>query len=667
MAKKLKPDALFELTFVSDPVLSADGALAAAVHTVIETPEEAAGEGSSPPKPPSYRSEIHLYDLAENSSRPFVRTGKSNTHPRFSPESRHLAFLSKREEEGKPQLYLIPLAGGEAERLTEFRAGVSAFAWHPEGNHIAFVSRGDWEDEDAKAGRGRVVERMFYKNDGAGFRPTEPAQIYLFDLQARASKRLSKLRSDPSGVTFSPDGSALYFSAAKTVEADDRWEKLLWRLPTKGGKAKALVKTPTMAASPAPSPDGEHVAFFAPTDGDNFASPTGLWLAPSGGGAARLLTDDFDAAPSVGGDSRYGALPNAPEWSDGRTVYVNANREGRSGLTAVDIETGALKPLDDEDRVVTSFSYAAGAFLFTAEAPHQPGELFYRGREEGQVEERKLSSVNATFVEKYRLSEAREHQVQKDDGPTLTYWTLPPAKPRKDGALVLQVHGGPHTNYGYGFYFEFQLLASAGYGVVYGNPRGSSSYGADFATAMLGAYGTVDADDVLTIARAAREEHGGGKGGKKGKGAPMHLTGGSYGGFMTNWLVGHTDEFRSAVTQRSICNWLSFYGASDIGYRFGELEVAGNPWENLEALWQQSPLKYVNEVRTPTLIIHAEEDHRCPVEQAEQFFIALKRLGKADTRFIRFPDEGHELSRSGRPDRRVQRLEAILEWFETHA
>ncbi len=662
MAKKLKPDALFELTFVSDPVLSLDGALAAAVHTVIETPEEAAEGGSSPPKPPAYRSEIHLYDLTEGGSRPFVRTGKSNTHPRFSPDGAHLAFLSKREEESKPQLYLIPLAGGEAERLTDYKAGVSAFAWHPAGDRLALVSRGDWEDEAAKEGRGRVIERMFYKNDGVGFRPGEPAQIYLFDLDKRKAKRLSKLKSDPSGLVFSPDGDALYFSGAKNVEADDRWESLLWRLPTKGGKAKALFKSPAMAAAPSPSPDGEHVAFFAPTEEGNFASPTGLWLVPSGGGAARLLSNDVDAAPSVGGDSRYGALPNTPAWSDGRTVYTNANREGRSGLAAVDIETGSLKPLSDEDRVVTSFSYAAGAFLFTAETPHQPGELFYRERAEGQVEERRLSDVNADFVEKYRLSEASEHHVQKDDGLALTYWTLPPAKPRKDKALVLQVHGGPHTNYGYGFSFEFQLLASAGYGVVYGNPRGSSSYGADFATAMLGSYGTIDADDVLAIAHAAREEHG-----SSSKDVPMHLTGGSYGGFMTNWLVGHTNEFRSAVTQRSICNWLSFYGASDIGYRFGELEVAGNPWDNLETLWEQSPLKYVKNVRTPTLIIHAEEDHRCPVEQAEQFFVALKRIGKVDTKFIRFPGEGHELSRSGRPDRRVQRLEAILEWFETHA
>ena len=165
---------------------------------------------------------------------------------------------------------------------------------------------------------------------------------------------------------------------------------------------------------------------------------------------------------------------------------------------------------------------------------------------------------------------------------------------------------------------------------------------------------------MLAIADAALAGH-------ERQDAPLHLTGGSYGGFMTNWLVAHDDRFRSAVTQRSICNWVSFYGTSDIGPYFTEVELGATPWADAELLWDRSPLKYVAEVVTPTLIIHSEADHRCPIEQAEQWFAALKRLGRAPTRLVRFPDEGHELSRSGRPDRRVQRLEAIIGWFEEHA
>jgi dipeptidyl aminopeptidase/acylaminoacyl peptidase len=221
------------------------------------------------------------------------------------------------------------------------------------------------------------------------------------------------------------------------------------------------------------------------------------------------------------------------------------------------------------------------------------------------------------------------------------------------------VHGGPHTAYGNGFVFEFQVLASHGYAVLYGNPRGSTGLGHDFAANVLGDYGGEDAQDVLDIADAGLAALGTPK-------APLHLTGGSYGGFMTNWLVGVTDRFRSAVSQRSISNWTSMYGTSDIGPSFVERELGANPWGDFDALWRQSPLRNAANVRTPLLLIHSEHDWRCPIEQAEQFFSALKRIGQAEVELLRFPDEGHELSRSGRPDRRLLRLNAIVDWFEAH-
>ncbi len=646
---KLKAESLFDLTFISDPQLSPDGKRAAAVHTVIKPADEE-------DKPPRYVSHLFLYDTSTGEAVQLTHSGDANTRPRFSPDASQLAFLSKRSGDDKAQLYTMPLTGGEARRLTDFKAGVSEFVWHP-GGDIAFVSRGDDEDARQKKGLPLTVKQMTYKFDGAGFLPSEPAQIYLYRFGKDKSKKLSKLKSNPSSLAFSPDGETLYFSGAKNPDEVDAWRSNIWRMPASGGKAKSLAENINMAFLPSPSPDGAHVAFFGPVDQAVFASPTGLWLVAAEGGEATLLTPDLEALPSIGGDSKYGALPNAPVWSeDSKTLFFNANREGRSGLTKLELDTRKLRQLHKEDRVMTSFAGADGRFVFTAETPDTPGELFFR---DGRGKETKLSNVNATFLETYRITQASKPQRAKaKGGPRLTYWTMEPEKPRKDNALVLQVHGGPHTNYGYGFYFEFQLLASAGYTVVYGNPRGSSSYGADFGGAMLGGYGTVDADDVLAIAHAAKNHTD--------PDAPMHLTGGSYGGFMTNWLVGHTDEFSSAVTQRSISNWLSFYGTSDIGYKFSDVEVAGNPWEHTDKLWAQSPIKYVAEVNTPLLILHAEEDHRCPVEQAEQLYIALKTLGK-ETKFIRFPDEGHELSRSGRPDRRVARLEAILAWFEEHA
>ena len=651
--KKLKAKHLFELTFVSDAQLSPDGKQVAAVQTTVQQPGD---QPDDKEKPPEYRSHIFLYSTVGDENVQLTYSGEANIRPRFSPDGTQLAFISKRGEASEPQLYLLALSGGEAKSLTKFRAGVGEFVWHPSGDKIAFVSRGDFEDEVGKKGKGRVIDRLFYKGDGQGFRPDEPAQVYLHDLEADTTDRLTKLRSSPDALTFSPDGEQLYFVAARNNDAEDAWESDLWALPLAGDKPRTLLSNLSRVSTVSPSPDGTQLALLAPTDQTNFASPTGLWLAPAAGGEATLLTGELEAVPSIGGDSQYGGFSNTPAWADdGESVFVNANQEGRSGVTRVSL-SGRVRALQRGDRAVTGFHHSAGRFAFTAETPHEPGEVFVC---DARGKETQLSRANYTFCETYRLSEASPvRRAKARGGPKLAYWTLEPHKARKDHALVLQVHGGPHTNYGYGFLFEFQFLAAQGYTVVYGNPRGSSSYGADFTTTTQGRYGTVDADDVLAIAGAARRAH-------TDPDAPIHLTGGSYGGFMTNWLVGQTDLFRSAVTQRSICNWLSFYGTSDIGYNFAALEVAGNPWDDLESLWRQSPLKYVANVTTPLLIVHAEEDHRCPVEQAEQFFVALKRLGK-ETQLLRFPGEGHELSRSGRPDRRVERLDAIVDWFETH-
>ena len=643
----LKAGDLLELTFVSDPALSPDAQWAAAVHTVIAQEEN---------DPPRYRSNIYLYDLTTGEETHFTRSRFKDTHPRFSPDGSKLAFLSQREEEGKAQLYLMNLSGGEPEALTFFKSGVTSFAWHPAGDGIAFVSRGDWEDEVAEKGSARVIDRLHYKLDGTGFRPAKSAQVYLLDVKEKEeTKRRTSLESDPNSLVFNEDGETLYFVASPSLEASDNWLNQIYALELKTETLKPLLPEPRILTTPSPSPNGKWVAFFGTRDPENFGSADGLWRASSVRGEPELVSGEHETPPSVGGDSRYGRYPNRARWLDENRVVINMNRAGRSGVGVLEISTQTFTLLTKGDRAVTSFDAQGDTVLFTAETPDKPGELFVL--QSGK--EQRLSHANDALVEKFNLGSPSDPVTITDSANDLSYWTLSPARARADDALVLQVHGGPHTNYGYCFYFEFHLLAAKGYTVVYGNPRGSSSFGSDFATSMQGRYGTLDADDVLATARHAKQHH-------TDPDAPIHLTGGSYGGFMTNWLVSHTDEFKSAVTQRSICNWLSFYGASDIGYKFTEREQGGTPWGDVATLWEQSPLKYAENVTTPTLVLHAEKDHRCPVEQAEQFYVALKRIGKAPTRFIRFPDEGHELSRSGRADRRVERLRALLDWFEEH-
>jgi len=541
-----------------------------------------------------------------------------------------------------------------SERLTQLPGGVSRFAWHPSGRRIAFFAKEEAVTDKQTA---LTITQLRYQEDGKGLRSTRPSKLYLLDLKKRDTRLLIEPPAEPTDLIFHPKGGKLLIIAPTSKEAEDAWLSQIWVVSLASGKAKTLLPEALRPTDLAINARGSKLVFRAPSEPQNSASPTGLWLLDTSGGTPRLLTGDQETSQVVGGDSRYGDYPVRPSWSeDGKSIMILISHRGRSHLATVNPH-GHLTPLTRGDRVVTSFSTGARQVVFTAETADRPGELFLR-KEDG--EEVSLSQTNLHLASRYHLSPiSSARQVKASDGQALEYWLMSPRKARKEQPLVLEVHGGPHASYGHGFYLEFQLLASAGYTVVFTNPRGSAGFGADFQTAVLANYGTVDASDLLLVIDHARSHHDNPK-------APIHLTGGSYGGFMTNWLISHSDLFASAVSQRGISNWLSFYGSSDIGYHFTEREIGGSPWLANDDLWRQSPLKYVQDITTPLLILHAEEDYRCPIEQAQQLFAAIRRIGKTEVQFIRFPEEGHELSRSGRPDRRIARLDAILAWFEEH-
>lgn len=667
MPRKVTSDDLLTLSFVSDPQLSSDGSRAAVVLSRIVPAKENESEGEEYVAP-RYQSRVHLFDLrgeVEPAPLEFTRSEYSDRSPRFSPNGEELAFLSVREEKGKAQLYLMPLTGGEPKRLTEHQSGVEEFAFEPAGSAIAYTSRGDWRDEAAERGAARKITKRQWRAEGVGVLPVEPISVYYLELNSGERRQLTALSEGASNLVFSPDGSTLYLITPSAEEATSQFRGDIVAIDVDSGEQTLLRQRVLGLSSLAPSPDGSSLAYFASFDQDDFVSAQGLWLQPLKDGEPvgepRLVSGQSEVTPSVGGDSRYGSYPNRPVWLDGgETLLVNVNEAGATALTRVSTD-GTIARLQEGARVVTAFAALTPAgqerpvTLFIAETPLEPGEL-HQLFSDGS--ERRMSGFNDAWRDGLVLHAPVGPFPAGEAGAP--YWLIPPQEPRSDGAAVVQVHGGPATNYGYGFQFEFQLLASRGYGVIYGNPRGSSSYGHEFTTAMLGAYGSVDADDVLAFAAAGRERLGD-------PNAPLHLTGGSYGGFMTNWLVGHTDLFTSAVTQRSISNWTSMFGTSDIGPLFVERQLAGVAWGDVERLWRQSPLRYAEAITTPLLIIHSEEDYRCPIEQAEQLFTVLKRLGRTETEFLRVPGEGHELSRSGRPDRRLARLDAIVDWFERHA
>ena len=658
MPRQLETEDLFDMRFVSDPRVSPSGDRVAAVVTSIVS-----GEDDVPPR---YRSRIHVFDVESGSAggsldhdTQFTRSEYSDSAPRFSPDGRYLAFLSVREEKKPAQLYLIPLAGGEARPLTAHEAGVDEFAWHPDGERIFYTSRGEEKDDREEKGHPLRVKRMRYRGDGQGVYPGTKPDIYAVGLTGE-SRLVRAYDESPGMLVFSADGSSLFLArpANERDEADFRADVVALDLAS--GAETVLAHGMRGINGLAPSPDGRYLAVMA-AHRDDMASHTGVFLVDlEGRGEPVLISGDLDVSPVESGDSRHGSQPNRPVWTvDGSgdpALIVNAHTGGLTGLGILSLAGELDRFRADGNRATTAFSAVVpGPIAFVAETPTSPCELWVRHT---SGEETRLTSLNVEWSSRLRLAtpegpfEANDHGVR--------YWVMPSPEPRPDGAVVLEVHGGPHTAYGNGFMFEFQLLASRGYTVVYGNPRGSSGWGHDFAANVLGDYGGDDAADVMDILDAAL-----GRLGRQDR--PVHLTGGSYGGFMTNWLLGVTDRFRSAVSQRSISNWTSMYGTSDIGPRFVEHEIGGAPWADLDTLWRQSPIRNAAQVSTPLLLIHSEQDWRCPIEQAEQFFSAIKRLGGSEVELLRFPGEGHELSRSGRPDRRVMRLDAIVGWFEDHA
>ena len=355
-----------------------------------------------------------------------------------------------------------------------------------------------------------------------------------------------------------------------------------------------------------------------------------------------------------------------PSWTpDGGALLCLVSDRGRAPLLRVDAATGAATRLLDGERQITNAQASADGrrLVFAASDGLTPADLFACDVEDGGAKERRLTDVNAALFAEVELRAPGRHTYRAGDGQELDAWVITPPGFDPGGGrrypLVLEIHGGPHTAYGHSFFHEFHVLAGRGYAVLFTNPRGSHAYGQRFVEACVGDWGGKDYEDLM-----AGVDHALALGWVDPK--RLYLTGGSYGGFMTNWIIGHTDRFRAAVTQRSISNNISAFGTSDIGWHFWEHEMGdATPWSGGEKLIFRSPLTYVTSVKTPLLILHAERDLRCPIEQAEQLFTALKVLGK-EAVFVRFPEDNHDLTRGGKPKHRVEHARRIADWFDAH-
>jgi dipeptidyl aminopeptidase/acylaminoacyl peptidase len=654
---------LYRLRFVSDARISPDGLHVAYVVTWVDSEDRT-----------KYRSQIVLARTDCSAAPRSLTSGRHrDTAPRWSPNGRSLAFLSDRDEE-RPQLFLLSLEGGEPRQLTRLKHGAGPAVWSPDGSRLAFAAGADipeiarqegQSDEKGKPPRVRVITRVKHKGDGNGYFEARRQHLFVLDMVSNGEPRqITSGDWDDSDPAWSPDGERLTFVSSREKDRDLSQLTDIWVVPAAGGRARRVTSHKGEASAPAWSPDGRQIAYLGHERGWTYGALTEILLVPAQGGEPRSLSavSGCEVGNVALSDGRDPFTTQPPLWApDGRSMLALISHAGQVSIVRFPVDSDALVSVIGGNREVAGFSVAEdGARLaFVASDPTSPYEVFVAASD--GAGERRISHENDDFLASVAVVAPEPFSTRSSDGEDVHGWLLKPVgfAEQKQWPLVLEIHGGPEAMYAWTFMHEFQVLAARGYAVLYTNPRGSRGYGEPFTARIFADWGNQDAADCLAAV-------------EKASALPwvddkrLGVTGGSYGGFMTAWLVGHTDRFRAAAAQRGCYNFVSFYGTADIGPTFGDY-IFGGPVYEKEALYKErSPLSYAACIRTPLLLIHSEGDLRCPVEQAEQFFVHLRRLGKAETEFIRFPEESHNLSRSGRPDRRVERLERIVSWFGRH-
>lgn len=643
--RPMAPRDLTRIRFLSDPQVSPDGRTIAFVATQLSEDKD------------EYLSNIWLVDGAGGEPRRFTTGARRDTAPRWSRDGSRLAFVSEREPKKKGQLYVMPAQGGEPTRLTDLRNGVSAPEWSPDGTRLAFVARvGGWQEPEAEEEKGksrppRVITTLNYRFNGEGFTYDRRPHIFTVAADGGEPRQLTEGDYDHGDPVWSPDGRWIAFTSARHEDRDHDDASDIWLVPAEGGTPRRLTQTAGPAGHPAFSPVGDTVAYLGRSAINTFGKNIQLFTVGLSGGAPACLTADFDRSCSP--------LGVRPIWgSEGDTLTLAAEDQGTLGLHRVRSAGGTPTRIVAGERVVTGYSTSRDGALvaFTATDPLSPAEVFACFADGSG--ERRLTDFNREWKREVTLSPPERFRFERA-GFTVDGWIMKPFgfEAGRRYPLLLNVHGGPHAQYGYPFFDEFQVQAGAGYAVLYTNPRGSQGYGEAFTRAVVGDWGGGDAADVLaSLDEALRRfdwidpER-------------LGLLGGSYGGFMTSWIVGHSHRFRAACSERAVNSHVTMFGTSDIGHLFNAAELGGVlPWEDMAKYLDRSPLTYAKDVTTPLLIVHSEDDLRCPISEAEQLFMALKTLRREVT-LVRFPDENHELSRSGKPRHRLERFRIILEWF----
>ena len=667
---------LFQFQWIGSPQLSPDGSQVAFVRIVVGEKQE-------------YETSIWSVPTSSGELRKLT-SGKRDSSPRWSPDGKYVAFQRSVEKDGKPQppqIFILPMAGGEAWQLTQMPQGASRAVWSPDGKTIAFegganpvdVAQEACEKEKDKSKCAKpehepdihVVTRAVFRLNGEGYLDfSRPDHIWTIAFPAD-SQNPPKPKQSTSGnfgedqLVWAPDGSKIYFTSDRNLEPYyEPPSNVVYAVPAGGGETTEVARIDGTIGEIAISKDGSKLAFMA-QDAKPVQSykKADLWVMDlQAATKPRKLTANYDGDIDGGilGDQeppRGGAGARLVWSADGNSVMVVVAKQGRANVEKFDVESGNATLVTSGDQAVESFSSNGSQIAVEISTPTMINDLFFV---EGDGKQTRLTNVNEKLFTDLNLTMPEEIWYTSFDGKKIEGWVQKPPDfdPHKKYPLILNIHGGPHTAYGYVFFHEMQWMAAKGYVVFYPNPRGSTSYGEAFGNIIQYRYPGDDFKDLMAgvdelVKRSYVDEK------------YMGVTGGSGGGLLTNWVVGHTNRFAAAVSQRDIASWAAWWYAADFTL-FHENWFRKPPFEDPDDYRERSPITYIGNVKTPLMLILGDADFRTPPDAGgDEMFRALK-YRKIPTAEVRFPGESHELSRSGMPWHRVERLHHIVNWFDIY-
>ncbi len=642
----------FSFRTLSDPHLSPDGKLAAYVVTTVDQ------------KRNRRDSSIWLVPLdGSGTPRRLSAEGFNSNAPRWSPDGRTLAFLSSRSpeppeataaapaERPKAQIYLLPMDAGEAMPLTKLKNGVTVFEWAPDGTRIVCVSRSGPSDAIAAADRKsdvRHYQHISYKFNDTGWFDDKRSHLWVIAVKGGDAKQITDGQDwNDTQPRWSPDSTRIAFVSDRTGKAfDTSLNTDVWVIPAAGGALTRISDHPFEDEQPCWSPDGSQIFFTGKIHRRQFPK---LYLTNSVGGAeSKLAVDGLDL------------IPAHLQWPTANTAFFEAGDHGRTSIFELNLAARRLSPLIAGERAVRAFDVnpKAGIAIYLANDFQHLDDL-YASNLDGS-HERRLTNVNQALWATLDPQPVIRVNYKSSDGMPIEGFLVKPCgwEAGSKYPLILSVHGGPAGQYGVDWYHEFQVYAAKGWAVFFANPRGSTGYGEKFERDIVNNWGNMDYQDLMAGLDAVLQQNDWIDPSRLG------VTGGSYGGFMTNWIVGHTNRFKCAVTLRSLSNFISDEGTRDGAYGH-EDDFKGLMFDDFDQYWAASPLKYARNVKTPTLILHSDNDYRVPLEQGEQWFRALQHYG-VPSELVIFPRENHNLTRTGEPKHLVESLNWQIYWFSKY-